>query len=948
MLRLVRRLFRKSPALPSASTGRNAPPPGWALIDRHIEVEREQIRRHRMAVHVDPGTDLRDIPGLAISGGGIRSAVFSLGVLQFLADENRLRDFSYISTVSGGSYLGAFYGSLFIPDEMRQGAQKVPPERFVETARCASDRVRPKTLADDQDAVTPIEYLRNNCNYLVPNGLDDVLQSIAFSGRNWFALQYVIGVSILAIILWLDLVEVHLLRFLEDYRLPLPPVLPLPGVNSGPCELDVGWMFPAFLGVATLLFVMSPLSRAYWLTQNLAQDLRRSLKALPALSLLLVGCLAFGTIEAIRYHYYDSGFLNDPQWSSTERFFVGWAWMIILLQILSLLYLLLAWSFTRRDKQTGKRWFHGAVSNTVRGSDSRPFVDRVRNALTNAYTTPPSIRSHSFLSGPTQLVLWLFAIALIDFGGGYAAALLRSLEGGRAQGGGIVATTVFATGVVWTVGRFLLAKGDAVEKAYKRIPKIILASGAAVVASVATLLIWSTFAHIVGCGFVTYGFSLRFLGRWGDSTTLSIVVCVVVLLIAILDGLCIQFLNLSTYQRLYSTRLTRTFLGATNRARLDASDQRDVTSLVSGDSISMGQYFHRDSCAPVHLINATINKTVDWNSALVHRGARGLSMCIGPAGISIGAMLGVLSCDWQAANDISTPATHERDGDKTPGIWLESLTLGDWIAISGAAVSTGLGRMTRSGYSLLLGIMNIRLGYWWDTYSAPFRDGAQDFKRERVPLPSRESSPHVLRDGLFGTQFCLLDELLGQFDGPRARRWYLTDGGHFENTGAYELLRRGLKFIVLLDNGADRDFEFDDAATLMRLARVDFGIDIQTDEDVPVWQPDNIDIDFTFVALSFHRFLERPVFIAVRLLTIFPDGSKGQIILVKPRLTTLAPYDVWEYKKKRDDFPHETTANQFFNDVQWESHRALGESQARSLFSRKARQEVVRKGAKAS
>lgn len=905
------------------STARSA---GWELPERHLAAERAQLARHRAAVGIDrklklaTDVDVTDIPGIAISGGGIRSAVFSLGVMQLLADEDKLREFSYISTVSGGSYLGAFYGSLFVPDDLRQGARLLPKERFAETAKEASSRVQPKKPADSKDAVTPIEYLRNNCNYLVPNGLDDVLQSFAFSARNWFALQYVIGVSLLTIILWLNWVE--MLPFIDQW---LPKSMSLPGLNDCPGVRElrwkemnqcpsaehVRWMVPAALGLAIMGLVISPLSRAYWLTQNLSQDLRSSFKALPWLTLLLVGILAISAVEAVRYNHVDSRLFYDERWSIAERLAAGWAWLIIFSQVLAILYLRLAWTFTKGDKQTAKRWFRGADSVILRGSDSRPFVDRVRNALTNAYTTAPSIRSYGILSGPMQLVLWLFALALIDLGGAYAELALRShLEDLGAPS--MFATATLGSGGIWAFGRFLLAKSDSVEKAYKRISKIILASIAAAIASLLTLLIWSTLAHVIVSRIQHY----------------------VPQFFSILDGLCIQFLNLSTYQRLYSTRLTRTFLGASNRTRLKEQDQRDVTSLVSGDSISMGQYYHADSCAPVHLINATINKTVDWNSSLVHRGARGLSMCVGPAGISIGAMLGVLTCDWQAANDISTPAAHERDSEKTPGIWLESLTLGDWIAISGAAVSTGLGNKTRTGYSLLLGIANIRLGYWWDTYSAPFRDGALAFRRTRVPLPSRDIRWHSLRDGLFGTQFCLLNELLGQFDGPRARRWFLTDGGHFENTGAYELLRRGLKFIILLDNGADRDFNFDDVATLMRLARVDFGIEVYT-SDAPFQQPERIYVNFENVARSFHEFTEKPHCLAVRMLTRFPDESHGQIILVKPRLTTLAPHDVWEYRKNQGDFPHETTANQFFNDVQWESHRALGESQARSLFCRR-------------
>ena len=60
--------------------------------------------------------------GLAISGGGIRSATFALGVLQSLARLGRLRHVDYLSTVSGGGYVGSFLGSLYLPVAARNGA----------------------------------------------------------------------------------------------------------------------------------------------------------------------------------------------------------------------------------------------------------------------------------------------------------------------------------------------------------------------------------------------------------------------------------------------------------------------------------------------------------------------------------------------------------------------------------------------------------------------------------------------------------------------------------------------------------------------------------------------------------------------------------------------------------------------------------------------------------
>src|SRR5262249_7773400 len=47
--------------------------------------------------------------GLAFSGGGIRSATFNLGMLQSLARLNLLSKFDYLSTVSGGGYIGSWF-----------------------------------------------------------------------------------------------------------------------------------------------------------------------------------------------------------------------------------------------------------------------------------------------------------------------------------------------------------------------------------------------------------------------------------------------------------------------------------------------------------------------------------------------------------------------------------------------------------------------------------------------------------------------------------------------------------------------------------------------------------------------------------------------------------------------------------------------------------------------
>jgi hypothetical protein len=967
MLKLIACLFghhllaKRRALLPAAPSAANAEiHTASTLPSDFIDIEIAQARRHRQAVGLDPlpddqidnPHDAAGIPGLAISGGGIRSAVFSLGVLQAMADQHALKHFGYVSTVSGGSYIGAFYGSLFVPDTLRSGGAQTAASEFKAQARQAAGTLGPKTCAATPASVTPIAYLRDNCNYLVPNGMNDVLQSIAFSLRNWFALQYVIGVSLLTVLLWISLANhtiFHFARFADHWHPLLKSV-------------------PGLLAIGVSIFLISPLSRAYWLTQNLAQGTRSVYKVLPAASLILVTSIALVSVEINRPGTILPVHSTTVSSSLINYSFVGLgSWFVILTEILAVLAFAIAWSFVNRNASPGTSgiaWRAGPRARPASRLDSRAFADRLRNALTNAYTTPLRVGRHRFFSGPVQVMIWAAAIAAIDALGqiGYACApvlsghtcmLLASSDAATAAASSAVASSTDTSSVpaslgvlagsgaaIWAAAKFLLSEGSTVENQIMKVPKIVLASVAAILAALITLTFWSIAARAADAGLRHYARKTALLdgmsSTWRDANHGGLLflglTCIVILMLAIIDGLCIQFLNLSTYQRFYSTRLTRAFIGATNRVRLDHANRRDVTALVPGDSIAMGQYYHGQSCAPVHLINTTINKTIDWNSSLVQRGALGMIMSIGPAGMTVGAKLGVLKCEWDRSNDISTPATHTLSGHPTPNIWLESLTLGDWIAISGAAVSTGLGQMTRPGYSLLLGIANIRLGYWWDTYSAPFRHGTKSSPRTRVPLPDNKDPKRIFREKVFGTQFCLTSELLGQFDGPRGRRWYLTDGGHFENTGAYELLRRRLAFIVIFDNGCDPGYEFDDLANLMRRVRVDFGIEI-FESTCRITSPDGLRLNASLIAKSFDAFAKGPDYLAIRLMAKFPDGRTGQILAIKPRLTAAAPHDVRQYKNTSPDFPHETTADQFFDDVQWESHRALGYSQARALFS---------------
>jgi hypothetical protein len=190
----------------------------------------------------------------------------------------------------------------------------------------------------------------------------------------------------------------------------------------------------------------------------------------------------------------------------------------------------------------------------------------------------------------------------------------------------------------------------------------------------------------------------------------------------------------------------------------------------------------------------------------------------------------------------------------------------------------------------------------------------------------------------------LLSELLARLHGTGIRLWNLTDGGHFENLGGYELIRRKLPLIVLIDAEADPDFEFPGLSELIRKARLDFGAeihfldeaeleDLELDADPPVfttlerlrrgkWNSDPK--ERAALAAEADRREYSHAHAALASVT-YRDGSVGRIVYVKASLTGREPADVLQYHAEHPDFPHETTSDQFFDEAQWESYRRLGE-----------------------
>jgi hypothetical protein len=239
------------------------------------------------------------------------------------------------------------------------------------------------------------------------------------------------------------------------------------------------------------------------------------------------------------------------------------------------------------------------------------------------------------------------------------------------------------------------------------------------------------------------------------------------------------------------------------------------------------------------------------------------------------------------------------------------------------------------GLSLLCGMFNLRLGHWWGSGTEPNqRSGAP--KRQKM----FQKLGHALSRG-FPVQMHFLDEFFARFHGTARRNWYLTDGGHFENTGCYELVRRRVPFIIVLDNGEDPAYQFEDVSALVRKARLDFGAEIRflgedemknlSDQLRPLFGPlsslaamrsngNTTEWSRSCAALATVTYADQPA------------GPSSVILLIKPVMRGDEPQDVLQYALAHRPFPQQPSANQFFDEAQWESYRKLGEHIGNKVF----------------
>ena len=1038
----------------------------------------ERRHRHGRDASLDPHAEDTSCErharvGVALSGGGIRSATFGFGVIQALAKieesseseetEGRkkprtIEKIDVLSTVSGGGYTGSLISRLFARNEVENAdgvARAILPARDSKDAEGSDSKD-----AEGSDSKDPkkryihpgdvLRWLRNNGRYIAPNGSGDLLLGGAIIVRNWLSIHVVLATLVLAVFVALQVVRnaLHLV-FPEE---PVPALLT--------CDARV-WSngFTSFAGLEAWLSCRLPLGEAYlWWSPWLL---------LPVLIFVVaVVPFAWAYWLAADYDKYRS-FLWPIYWlwdrlakrrgkCDAESCFLWpinplWGWLFIVLIAL----LMLASSCTKDAPEivctpagavAGGAVFAGLITLVIFYYVKQKF--RFRDA--NGRRDDPELR-HRLSSNLKTMLVWFgaaLALAVIDTLGQTVYAMWqtpdRSLGGwlGTLIGGLVAAAAGGRRIAAYFSGK---AGGARVRPTLNQTATI-----AAVLLATVTLTAINAFSHGIAWGFkhpryvpeklvappvasvedsvdgiqarmVELSSSVRDIANsmgaaatracapgaspcpdpasleklrfqcadcakpgerddWGTAGAFGFL-----LALSLLFGRSWPFLNNSTLLPLYTARLVRAYLGASNPKRIGAGGDKNgsapvtVTHVMECDDMQIGErWWSIDArrtengtsqdgpCAkdpfakgaPLHLVNVTINESLDGESRVQQNDRRGIGMAVGPAGISAGVRHHVVFSEPTSSEPKPTAIVFPEDdpsvgqpfrmfdyldknGPNGPKVRYKGkpLSLGQWAGISGAAFSTGIGSRTSLGLSFIAGFFNVRLGFWWDSGVDPHKRGSAATKRSWLGEQFTYALP---------VQSYLLDEFFARFHGTARQWWHLSDGGHFENTGAYELIRRRLPLIVIIDAGADPDYTCEDLANLIRKARIDFDAEIEfldhealralrdrqegerlesfayfgtlemlrrgpwdeepipsTDETTPATQPvfgpsDRSRRSLAHAALAWVRYESQRV----------PDSL---IVFVKPTLVGDEPPDITHYQTANRDFPQQMTADQFFD-----------------------------------
>ena len=337
-------------------------------------------------------------------------------------------------------------------------------------------------------------------------------------------------------------------------------------------------------------------------------------------------------------------------------------------------------------------------------------------------------------------------------------------------------------------------------------------------------------------------------------------------------------INRFSLHAVYRNRLVRAYLGATNPKRnpnlftgFDPQDNLALAELRSDGGAGPTQ-------RPLHIINMALNLVGGKELAWQQRKAESFT--------ASKLYVGNFRLGFRSTRDYAS--SQQRGG----------LTLGTAMAISGAAANPNMGYHSSPVVAFLMTLFNVRLGCWLGN---PGPAGQDSYQASAPAMPVWFAAKEA---------FGLSDDASGFV--------CLSDGGHFENLGLYEMIQRRCETIVVCDAGCDPSCSLEDLGNAIRKIRADLGVRIEL-QNFNIYSRDD----------KRYENSDQPEigrYCALGDIYYDPesDDPQGTLIYIKPAICGKEPKDVFNYKQVNRTFPHESTADQFFSESQFESYRALG------------------------
>jgi hypothetical protein len=909
--------------------------------------------------------------GLCLSGGGIRSATFNLGILQGLARLRLLPTIDYISSVSGGGFTHQFLAAwlhnsaLAHADPMQFVQEQLDPlpQQWERPKQPGGAQPPPHLLEQPE----PIRWLRRYSNYLTPRtGLfsTDTWVVAAVWLRNTFLNQIVLIASLATVLCvphlftatrfaWENLRPLYLCRP-GPFVLPIESILLIGAVvvylvsrllmMSHPARLKDRckppnahkWHIAATLLLLLSAIVAPALYRSVFTATMAAESDRATARCSPPASPHSVRiaaaippassrCTLPRGRTQLRLWFANNRYPLWAIWSAGEQpcALIAFAFLaVIAILCVATALFSVVWHESITSRRVVWTLCLALLAAAVGTGVSWAALNAIRMVLFALFffvpvglfgpvaimLLPVLLTGVVFLSlvitagimgnqtdgalredmarfralSMTDSLLWLALTGFALLGPAFANWLLHTPYLREVTSLGWLGTTLASV----LAGKS--AKTSSPTKDSSRVLKLLIAVGP------------PTF--VIGMFLLVAGGVQLCISFWGADLSFG--------KIALLIGICAATaalfgfrldINDFSMHAFYRDRIARCYAGASNPSR---RPDRFTGFAASDSELSVADLlpakFAKDSTqtstnttypGPFPIFCSAVNLTFGQDLAWQERKAASFAFTPLYSGYSVG---------WTSEYHLHSRPNYTYNGFartadfayRNGGIHLHSA-----VAISGAAVSPNWGFHSDPAMAFLLTMFNVRLGWW--------------IKNPRWTRETAWSAPPSPRFPLIN----LLSELMGRTTDTEPYV-YLSDGGHFENMGLYELVRRRCRRILICDAEQDNSNSFQGIGMAIRKARVDFGVEINLDLD---------NLKSGAVSSTQRRYH------ALRGTITYPEDKDlnlldrpGDIIYIKASLTGDEPGDVLNYKREHDAFPHESTADQWFSESQFESYRRLG------------------------